>query len=102
MRAIAGKEEAEGDEPLAIPAREMLADMLLEMNQPAQALTEYEADLKFNPNRFDGLYGAAHAAELADKHDQANTYYAQLVKVCDGAKSDRPELSRARGLLAQK
>jgi len=102
LRAIAEKEEAEGDEPLAIPGREMLADMLLEMNQPSQALTEYEADLKFNPNRFNGLYGAAHSAELADKHDQANTYYAQLIKVCDGAKSDRPELSRARSLLAQK
>jgi len=102
LRAVAEKEEAEGDEPLAIPAREMLADMLLDMNQPVQAFAEYETDLKFNPNRFDGLYGAAHAAELADKRDQANTYYAQLLKVCDGSKSDRPELSHARALLAQK
>src|SRR5262249_20870923 len=38
MRAIAEKQEAEGDEPLAIPAREMLADMLADMNQPAAAL----------------------------------------------------------------
>ena len=27
--------------------------------------------------------------------------YAQLVKVCDGAISDRPELSRAKALLAK-
>src|SRR5580698_4922113 len=53
LRAVADKQEAEGDEPLAIPAREMLADMLLEMNQPAPALAEYENDLKYNPNRFD-------------------------------------------------
>ena len=52
LRAVAEKEEAEGDEPLAIPAREMLADMMLEMNRPEEALAEYEADLKFNPNRF--------------------------------------------------
>jgi hypothetical protein len=99
---IAEKEEAEGEEPEGIPAREMLADMLMEMNRPEQALAEYEADLKFNPNRFDGLYGAARAAETAGKNDKANTYYAQLVKVCAGSSSDRPELSRAKALLAKK
>jgi len=71
------------------------------MNQPANALTEYESDLKFNPNRFDGLYGAAHAAELAGKNTEANTYYAQLLKVCNGAASDRPELSKAKALVAK-
>jgi len=102
LRTIAQKQEADGDEPLAIPAREMLADLLLELNHPEQALTEYQADLKYNPNRFDGLYGAAHAAELAGKNDEAGTYYAQLVKICAGSNSDRPELSRAKSLLAQK
>ena len=102
LRAVAEKEEAEGDEPLAIPAREMLADMMLEMNRPEEALAEYEADLKFNPNRFNGLYGAARAAEMAGKTQKSNTYYAQLVKVCDGSNSDRPELTHARALLAQK
>ena len=102
LRAIAEREEAEGDEPLAMPAREMLADMLLDMNRANDALIEYEADLKYNPNRFDGLYGAAHAAEMAAKNDKANTYYAQLVKVCAGSNSERPELSRAKALLAQK
>ncbi len=102
LRTIAEKEEAEGDEPLAIPAREMLADMLLDMSRPEQALAEYEADLKFNPNRFNGLYGAARAAEMAGKTEKANSYYAQLVHACDGSKSDRPELSRAKALLAQK
>jgi hypothetical protein len=102
LRAIAEKEEAEGDEPLAIPAREMLADMMLDMNHPEQAFAEYEADLKFNPNRFNGLYGAARAAEMAGKSDKSNAYYARLVKVCEGSNSDRPELSRAKALLAQK
>ena len=102
LRAIAQQQEAEADEPLAIPAREMLGDMLLDMNRPGEALTEYEADLKYNPNRFDGLYGAAHAAELAGENDKANTYYAELVKVCAGSSSERPELSHAKALLAQK
>jgi hypothetical protein len=102
LRKIAEKEEAEGEEPEGIPAREMLADMLMEMNRPEQALVEYEADLKFNPKRFDGLYGAAQAAETAGKNDKANNYYAELVKVCAGSNSDRPELSRAKALLAKK
>ena len=102
LRKIAEKEEAEGEEPEGIPAREMLGDMLMEMNRPEQALAEYEADLKFNPNRFDGLYGAAHAAETSGKNDKANAYYAELVKVCAGSSSDRPELSRAKALLAKK
>ena len=80
----------------------MLADMLLDMNRPEQALTEYEADLKFNPNRFNGVYGAARAAENLGKSEMAGSYYAQLVQLCSGSNSDRPELSRARALLAQK
>ncbi len=101
LRTIAEKEEATGDEPLAIPAREMLAELLLDMNRPEQALVEFQADLKFNPNRFDGLYGAARAAEIAGKSEQANTYYLRLVKVCDGSNSNRPELGRARARLAK-
>jgi tetratricopeptide (TPR) repeat protein len=102
LRTIAEKEEAIGDEPIGIPAREMLADLLLEIKRPEQALTEYEADLKFNPNRFNGLYGAAQAAEMSGQTEKANTYYAQVLKVCNGSNSDRPELSRAKALVAQK
>ena len=98
LRTLAEKEDASG----ASGNHEMLGDLLLGMNRPDQALTEYEADLKTAPNRFNGLYGSARAAEMADKSEKANSYYAQLVKVCDGSNSDRPELSRAKALLAQK
>jgi tetratricopeptide (TPR) repeat protein len=97
MREAAAMEEARGDRSdAALPAREMLADMLLEMKRPDEALVEYQADLKFYPNRFNGLYGAGQAAELAGKHSQAAEYYALLVKSCEGATSDRPELKKAR------
>ena len=101
LRAIAEEEESTGDEPEDIPAREMLADLLLETKHPEQALAEYETDLKFNPNRFNGLYGAASAAEMAGKNEKASAYYAQLVKVCAGSSSDRPELGRAKALVAK-
>jgi tetratricopeptide (TPR) repeat protein len=102
LRPMADKEEALGDEPQGIPTREMMADMLLEAQRPPQALAEYQIDLKFSPNRFNGLYGAARAAESAGKPGDANEYYALLLKTCDGGSSTRPELSRARELLAKK
>jgi tetratricopeptide (TPR) repeat protein len=101
LRELAASEESTGDEPEDIPAREMLADLLMETKHPEQALAEYETDLKFNPNRFNGVYGAARAAEMSGKSEKASAYYAQLVKACDGSNSDRPELGRARSLLAK-
>ena len=102
LRALADKNDKLGNEPGSIPAREMLADMLLEAKHPQQALAEYQTNLKLNPNRFDALYGAARAAEAAGKQADATEYYALLLKVCDGSNSTRPELSRARELVAQR
>jgi len=67
-----------------------------------EALAEYQTDLKLHPNRFDGLYGAARAAEAAGQQTDANEYYSLLLKICDGSTSTRPELGRARELVAQK
>ena len=104
LRALAEKQESSGDESDGgIPAREMLADMLLDMKRPEQALAEYKAGLKFSPNRFNSLYGAAQAAEMAGQASQATEYYAVLVKNCEGSSSARPELARAKqAVVAQK
>jgi tetratricopeptide (TPR) repeat protein len=102
LRPMADKEDQLGDEPQGIPTREMIADILLETKRPQQALAEYQIDLKLNPNRFNGLYGAARAAEEAGKQSEANQYYALLLKECAGSHSSRPELSRAKELLAKK
>jgi len=102
LRSIAQKEQgfsAAGD---GIPAHEMLADILLELGRPKEALEEYRADLHLNPNRFNGLYGAANAAELAGNLEEATAYYTELVKVCAGGNSDRVELNQARAWTAMK
>jgi len=76
--------------------------VLLELNRPDQALAEYEQSMKIDPNRFNGLAGAARAAELAHQSAKANAYYAQLLKNCgQGEHSDRPELRNAKMLLAK-
>ena len=96
MKSIADKEVGEAESSQGIPAHEMMGDMLLESKHPETALVEYETTLKTNPGRFDALYGAALAAEQAGKHDQANEYFAKLVKNCEGATSERAELKHAR------
>jgi tetratricopeptide (TPR) repeat protein len=100
MHAVADEQDKVGKEESGLPAREMLADMLLESNRPEEALHEYEVSLKTDPNRFNGLYGAARAAEMAQQKQKAAGYYAQLIKNCEGSHSDRPELRQARSLLA--
>jgi tetratricopeptide (TPR) repeat protein len=85
-----------------LPARELLADMLLELKQPALALKEYEASHVREPNRLRGYYGAALAAEGAGDRQKARDYYAKLVDLTKNADSARPELARARAYLAQR
>ena len=97
MREVADTQDKVGKAEVDIPAREMLADMLLELNQPENALAEYEKSMKIDPNRFNGLAGAAKAATMAKQAGKANTYYAQLLKNCDDGKhSSRPELRSAK------
>jgi tetratricopeptide (TPR) repeat protein len=102
MRAIADRQDKVGKAEVEIPAREMLADMLLEMNRPKEALAEYDVALKTDPNRFNELSGAAQAAEKLNQKDKASGYYAQLLKNCQGIDSDRPELKKAKTLVAAK
>jgi len=102
MRQVADTQDQVGKAEVDIPAREMLADMLLELNQPENALLEYEKSMKIDPNRFNGLAGAARSAEMAHQPAKAATYYAQLLKNCDDGKhSDRPELRSAKTELAK-
>lgn len=100
MQKVAEKQDKVGKGETEIPAREMLADMLLDLGRDEDALREYETSLQTDPNRFNGLYGAARAAESAKQPEKANQYYAQLLKNCSTIKSDRPELAAARAVVA--
>jgi hypothetical protein len=79
------------------PARELLGEMLLEAKRPADALTEFEATMKKEPNRFRSVYGAARAAEAAGDRQKARTYFARLVEIAQQAdKPGRAELQSAQ------
>ncbi len=81
--------------PIA-PAREMLGYMLLENGQPKEALVEFEAVMKKEPNRFLAIYGAAKSAEATKQTAKAKTLYKQLADMCKDAGTERPELEYAR------
>lgn len=87
--------------PLA-PARELLGEMLLDMDQPKQALEQFVLTLKKEPNRFRTLYGAGRAAQLSGNHGASRTYFAELIKQCSRAdKPGRAEISAASKALAE-
>ncbi len=76
------------------PARELMGEMLLLMNEPAKALEQFEATLKKEPGRFNSLYGAAHAAQLSGSRDTSQKYFRELLRVC--AHSDKPARSELK------
>jgi tetratricopeptide (TPR) repeat protein len=101
MRQTADLQDKVGQDEVDIPTREMLADMLLEIGRPKQALTEYEVSLKLSPNRLNGLYNAGRAAEAAGDKAKAKFYYAALLKSThSGENSTRPEFAHARDFIS--
>jgi len=97
MRESADLQDKVGQGEVDIPAREMLADILLELGQPRQALTEYTEALRLSPNRFNALYNAGRAAEACGDRAQAQSYYTALLKSTDnGAHSARPEFGHMK------
>ena len=82
-----------------VPARELLADMLLEDAYAADAFAEYKASLKHDPRRFRSYFGAAKAAASVGNGEKARHYYAILVEMAGGG-NPRPELAAARDYLA--
>jgi hypothetical protein len=83
-----------------LPARELLGDLLMEMNKPADALKAYEIDLLKHPNRFNGLYSAAVAAEKAGDLQKSRSFHHQLTVIAEKG-SDRTELASAEKFLPQ-
>ena len=101
MRESADLQDKVGQGEVDIPAREMLADILLELGRPQEALIEYQQALTLSPNRFNGLYHAGVAAEAAGDKAQAAGYFAALLKSTDnGSQSARPELDHVKSAIS--
>ena len=106
LRAAADREDSTEDDPVMpghlISARELLGDLLMEMNEPAQALQAFEAALKREPSRFWTLYGAARAADRAGDSAKAKILFTGLVTQTAHADPERPALKVAKAFLAKR
>jgi tetratricopeptide (TPR) repeat protein len=106
MRAAADLEDTTEKHPVTpgaiLPARELLGELLMELREPQQALREFEASLRLLPNRFNGLYGAAKAAESAGDRNKAKNFYAKLTALGERGDGNRPELQAAKVFLTGK
>jgi hypothetical protein len=88
LRSAADLEDSTDKHPVTpgsiLPAREQLADLLSELDQPAMALAEYQASLRSAPARLNSYQGAAEAAERAGKKPEAMAFRERLVELCGG------------------
>ena len=104
LRQTADAEDILGKHPVSpgalVPVREQLGALLLKLDRPKEAQREFEAALKIYPGRFQGLYGAAQAAEQIGEKEKASRYYAKLTQQTAKADSSRNELAQLRGYRA--
>jgi tetratricopeptide (TPR) repeat protein len=106
LRRAADREDATDKHPVTpgplAPARELLGEMLLELDRPDEALAEFQRSQAKEPNRLRGYYGAARAAELAGKEDVARDNYSKLLELTNRADAKRIEIDQAREFMAKK
>src|SRR6516225_9388589 len=103
VRAAADLEATMDKSPVTpspvLPARELLADLLLELNQASAALTEYKEMLRTDPNRFRSVLGEARAAKQSGDTAGAHDAYQKLVALSKPAGTERPEMAEAKAYL---
>ena len=88
LRQAADEEDAVEKLPVTpgpiVPAREQLGELLLQQNQPQQALREFRAALVLAPGRRGALLGGAEAAERIGDARTAAQMRAALSNVLEG------------------
>jgi hypothetical protein len=67
--------------PIA-PARELLGEMLLQLNRPREALAQFQRNLEIEPRRYRSVAGAARSAALIRDRTTSQKYSAQMRELC--------------------
>ena len=94
-----GTEKHVAMENRLFPAREQLGYLLLEINQPKEALAEFDLSLERTANRLRGLYGAAKSAQLSGETAKARPRYQALLDLTQNSEVVRPEIIEARKFI---
>lgn len=105
MKSVADLDDATEKHPVTpgalLPAREQLAELLLELGDPKAALEQYEVSLQRAPRRLAGLYGAGRSAKLAGETDKAHRHFRQLIELTGKGDGQRPELKEAKRVISE-
>jgi hypothetical protein len=105
LRAAADREDATEKHAVTpgplLPAREVLAMVLLKEAKVADALRGFEAVLTKEPNRYRAVAGAMQAAERAGDTKKAAAYAERVLEQTGTADSPRPEIAHARRVLGR-
>ena len=100
LRQAADQEDASEKSPVTpgpiAPARELLAELLLEAKQPKEALIEFEKSMTREPGRFRSIAGAMRAAQGAGDTVKTKKYAGELLTLAKGAAPGRPEITEAQ------
>lgn len=98
-KAAADLEDSVDQHPVTpvevLPARELLADLLLEAGKSTNALVEYEAVLKNSLNRLNALVGAVEAAENSGQTQLAASFRQTIRAQVNNASGPRAARLRA-------
>jgi tetratricopeptide (TPR) repeat protein len=81
-----------------LPAAELLGDLLLAQDRPAEALASFQQAMALYPGRFNSVLGAARAARALGDAGAAGRYYEQLLEGSTGPAA-RPALDEARTFM---
>ena len=84
-----------------VPAREVLAMVLLKEGKAADALRGFETVLTKEPGRYRAFAGAMQAAERAGDAKKAGTFAERLIEQTSTADGPRPEIAQARRVLGR-
>jgi len=105
LRAAADREDATEKHVvtpgLLVPAREMLALVMLNDAKAAEALRGYETVLTKEPNRYRAFAGAMQAAERTGDAKKTAFFAERLLDQTAAADSQRPEMAQARKVLGR-
>ena len=106
LKTAAGREDATEKHVVTpgplLPAREVLADVLLEDGNAREALGEYEAVMAKEPNRYRATLGAARAAKMSGDAEKAKQRFAELLELASAADTQREGMEEARQFLGRK
>ena len=96
----ADKEDVTSKHPITpgelLPARELEADLHLQLGHYGPARTAYQVTLRHEPGRARAIFGQARAAQLAGDRTAASRGYREFIQLLQPGDGRREELATAR------